>query len=158
MEKSNYDNLPLSEKTEEGLSRTPDNIKWVKLLFDRQDEVNAEALKEAIKEQNKHTERLLADTFDNRDRLLAEALGEVIITQNKHMFKALEEQNKLIGQINDNLRQINIRLDSIEARLNDGDIKFALLEKYSSLPNTIIRMVITLIIGLGIGWILHSKL
>lgn len=34
------ENTPLSKKTKEGMSLTIDDRKWIKLLFDRQDEIN----------------------------------------------------------------------------------------------------------------------
>ena len=127
---------PLSKMT-----LTIDDQKWIKLLFDRQDEVH---------------EKLLADAFDLRDKELTKALAEVIEQQNKFLFDAIEKQNKLITGVQVSLAEITMRLDSIEKRLDDGDIRFALLERYASLPHTILRSVVAIAIGLATGWILHS--
>jgi len=48
--KTNYDNICLSEKTTSGMTLTIDDQKFIKLLFDRQDEVTQEYVNDSINE------------------------------------------------------------------------------------------------------------
>jgi gas vesicle protein len=131
----------MTAKPTSKMSLTIDDQKWIKILFDRQDEV---------------TEKLIIDTINIRDRELAKALAEVIAAQNNRLFEALENHTCLIQEVQKSLSAINLRLDSIEKRLNSGDIRLAILEKYSSPASTISRIIITLLIGLGLGFLIHS--
>lgn len=131
----------MSQKPLSKMTLTIDDQKWIKLLFDRQDETY---------------EKILADTFNIRDAELTKALAEVIENQNKFLLDAIEKQNKLITGVQVSLAEITLRLDSIEKRLDDGDIRFALLERYASLPHSILRAIVAIFIGLALGWGLHS--
>ena len=121
---------PVSAKTLKGMSLNIDDRAWIKRSLD---EMNQE----------------WSDAFDKNIAELTKALAEVIQEQNNRIFASIEEMKQ-------SLADINTRLDSIEARLDDGDIKFAILERYASLPNTVIRTIVTIMIGLGLGFILHS--
>ena len=121
---------PVSAKTLKGMSLNIDDRAWIKRSLD---EMNQE----------------WSDAFDKNITELTKALAEVIQEQNNRIFASIEEMKQ-------SLADINTRLDSIEARLDDGDIKFAILERYASLPNTVIRTIVTIMIGLGLGFILHS--
>ena len=123
-------NPPVSEKTIKGMSLNIDDRAWIKRSLD---EMNQE----------------WSDAFDKNITELTKALAEVIQEQNNRIFASIEEMKQ-------SLADINTRLDSIEARLDDGDIKFAILERYASLPNTVLRTIVTIMIGLGLGFILHS--
>lgn len=65
----------------------------------------------------------------------------------------LDERDEKLLKI---LANIEKRLDSIEGRLNEGDIRFAILEKYASIPSTLLRLGITILIGVFIGYVIHS--
>jgi hypothetical protein len=121
---------PVSDKTKKGMSLNIDDRAWIKRSLD-----------EVSQEWN--------DAFDKNISELSKALAEIIQEQNNKIFAELE---KIHGTVD----VIMKRLDSIEARLDEGDIKFALLERYTSLPNTIVRLGVTVLIGIGIGFILHS--
>jgi hypothetical protein len=46
---TNYNEIPLSSKTTKGMSLTIDDQKWIKLLFDRQDEVTQDFISDTVK-------------------------------------------------------------------------------------------------------------
>ena len=127
------------------MSLTIDDQKWIKLLFDRQDEVYTD---------------IFAKALDIRDRELTKVLAEVVSNQNERMFKALDEQNLLICGIKASIDRIMLRLDAIEDNLDSKEIRLRILERYVNLKNTIVRIVIGIIIGVAmalmLGALLHS--
>jgi hypothetical protein len=138
----------LSKKTLAGMSLTVDDQKWIKILLDTQNEV-------------------FNDAFDTNIKELTGALAEVIQAQNVKVFAVMETQTESIKRISSNVDRIVGRLDVIENRLvsieksgNDRERRIAFLERYASIPQTIMRhaigVFIGLMVGLGIGYWLHS--
>jgi Cu/Ag efflux pump CusA len=132
----------LSKKTVDGMSLTIDDQKWIKVLLDTQNDVFNEA-------------------FDTNIKELTGALAEVIQASNARMFEVLDQQTIAIKAIGKDMGLVVIRLDSIEKRLEDIEgRRLAFLERYASLPQTMLRhitsIIIALIFGCLLGWFLHS--
>jgi hypothetical protein len=127
------------------MSLTVDDQKWIKLLFDRQDEVYTD---------------IFAKALDIRDKELTKALAEVVSNQDERMFKALNDQNLLICEIKTSIDRIMCRLNTIEDNLDSKEIRLRILERYVNLKNTIVRIAIGIIIGVAmalmLGVLLHG--
>ena len=135
-ERYDLNNLPISDKTREGL--TPENINYIG------------AVGRMLLLQDNYNEKLIDQ--------IAIDLAEVTTATNAKIFKLLEDQHTLILAIKTDIGAIKRRLDIIEDRLDTRDVKIALLEKYASFGNTAARIAVGIIIGIAIGWLLHSLL
>ena len=152
MQKGNLDlnKVPISDKVKEGMTLTVEDQQWLKRLLDLQSDT-------------------FNDAFDVNIKELTGALAEVIQAQNMKVFAVMEKQTESIERVSANVDRIVGRLDIIETRLvsleksgNDREKRIAFLERYASLPQTIMRHVIAMfigiVIGLGIGYWLHSMI
>ncbi len=116
----NYDNIPLSKKTLEGMSLNIDDQAFIKRLFDRQDEV---------------TKQYISDTYDLHAKLICDAVKSMLddfklelksihldIKEMKTDLKALHliaDQNKSnIDTIKNSLLKHEARISKIEKHLN----------------------------------------
>lgn len=106
--------LPLSEKTKEGMSLTVDDQKWIKLLFDRQDEINV-----------------------NNSIKIIETFKDLLVQHKKEIFSALD--------------RINLRLDSIEASLDNKESRLMIIERHISPSGTFLRVGLGVVIGVMIS-------
>lgn len=88
-------NTPLSDKTAQGMTLTVDDQKWIKLLFDRAEEIN---LTNSIK---------IIDTFKD---MLAEHKREIFI--------ALDKINERLDSIEENLDNKEFRLALVEKHIS----------------------------------------
>jgi hypothetical protein len=86
---------------------------------------------------------------------ICRSLAEVVSAQNNRMFKALDEQNQLIKEIRADVLSIKRRIDVIETRLDDKDIRLALLERSQAWNNIFIRIMISVVISVLIFLIVH---
>jgi hypothetical protein len=146
--KSNIDlgKVPISAKAKKGMTLTGDDQQWLKRLLDLQsDSFN--------------------DAFDVNVTELTKALAETINESNLKMFSILDDQNKSIarievnvGKVMDRLSEIEKRLDGIETNLTDKEIRLILLEQYMSMKYTLVRGLIAIAVGLGLGFLIHHKL
>ena len=150
MQKGNLDlnKVPISDKVKKGMTLTVEDQQWLKRLLDLQSDT-------------------FNDAFDVNIKELTGALAEVIQAQNMKVFAVMETQTESIKKISGNVDRIVGRLDIIENRLvsieksgNDRERRIAFLERYASIPQTIMRhaigVFIGLMVGLGIGYWLHS--
>ena len=150
MQKGNLDlnKVPISDKVKKGMTLTVEDQQWLKRLLDLQSDT-------------------FNDAFDVNIKELTGALAEVIQAQNMKVFAVMEKQTESIERVSVNVDRIVGRLDIIETRLvsleksgNDREKRIVFLERYASPPQTIMRHVIAMfigiVIGLGIGYWLHS--
>lgn len=105
------------------MSLTIDDQKWIKLLFDRE-------------------EQFIKDTYDYHAKIITDTVREML--------------NEQTAKIEARFTAIDQRLDGIECSLDDKDKRLIFLERYIALPNTILRHTIAIIIGVAIGWGIHS--
>ena len=110
---SNYDNIPISDETKKGMTLTIDDQAFIKRVLDRQDEA---------------IERYISETYDTHAGLICQSLAEVIQAHNDKIFGLLEEQNKSIAQIRDDIENIkesigHLTLDIKDIRLEIKSLK-----------------------------------
>ena len=81
-----------------------------------------------------------------------------------------EQFDKLCKLIEDQTKSFNLRFDAIDSRLTliedrmlkmetgatEREIRLSILEKHNSLPQSVIRYGIIIVIGMLLGWTLHS--
>ena len=131
--------VPVSAVTRNGMSLNPDDQKWIKVLLDLQNDSFNEA-------------------FDVNIKQLTCALAEVIQAQNDRMFTILEEQNKMIHGIQEDIKDIkqsiehlnldikdirleikavkvevkgiSLEIENLQNRIKDHDFRLAHLEKH----------------------------
>ena len=118
-EESNYENLPLSEITLTGSNFNIDDLKVLKALNDRQDEVTFEFLK---------------DTYDHHAKLICDEVRNMITEQNKTICKKIDEQNKVIQKIQQLLPDIQEELRDHASRLTklESEVRRILKEHNSN--------------------------
>jgi hypothetical protein len=89
------ENTSMSKKTKEGMSLTVDDQKWIKLLFDRQDEINLSNFTRII------------ESFENKLNALEEKF-----------FAALDKINGRLDSIEDSIDDKDARLKIIERHIS----------------------------------------
>jgi hypothetical protein len=89
------ENTSMSKKTKEGMSLTVDDQKWIKLLFDRQDEINLSNFTRII------------ESFENKLNALEEKF-----------FVALDKINGRLDSIEDSIDDKDARLKIIERHIS----------------------------------------
>ena len=104
----NYEKLPLSTDTLKGMHLTIDDQKWIKLLFDRQDELNQDFIK-TVYDINKqdicNTVKNMLDTISIELRNLHAEIKEVKV--DIKFLHVIAEKNQLdIKQINGDMQQM----------------------------------------------------
>jgi hypothetical protein len=135
-------NVELTENPIPGMSLNIDDQVWIKRLFDRQDSA---------------IEKYISDTYDKHASLICEQLAEIIQSQNDKLFDAITSIETKINEIEKRLGSIECRIDIMEEKGDRREVRLALLEQYSSFSYTLLRIGITLAIGLGLGWLIHYK-
>ena len=104
---SNYDNIPLSEKTKEGITFSVEDQQFLKRLFDRNDEV---------------TQQYISETYDKHATIICDVVREMVADQNIAIFSKIDEQNKIIREIQD-------LLNELVKTVQDHEKRIAVLEK-----------------------------
>ena len=104
MAKSNYSNIPISKKTSCGMSLNIDDRAFLQRMFTLQDNVY---------------EDLLAKTLDIRDKQLTGTLAEVLQDHYNRVFVLLEEQNKSIIQIREDIKEIKADIGHLTLDIKD---------------------------------------
>lgn len=99
----NYENILLNDKTKEGMSLTIDDQKWLKLLFDRQDEV---------------THKYISDTYDKHAKLITDTVRELLNDFKKEINIELKELRIEIKDV-----RTEIKLLHVIAEKNQIDIR-----------------------------------
>ena len=97
---SKYDNVYVSDKTENGMTLTIDDRKFIKSCLDFQDE---------------YTEEYVVKALDLRDKELFKAIREFIIEENKKIHIRLDA--------------LDTRIERIEGKLNEYDKRISKLEE-----------------------------
>ena len=99
----------ISAKTQEGMSLTVDDQKWIKVILDRQQDSWNEA-------------------FDTNIEQLTKALAEVIQESHTRMFSLLEEQSKLIRKIQSDIGEIKQSIKNLNMEIKDIRIEIRALK------------------------------
>jgi hypothetical protein len=103
---------------------------------------------------------LLSDNISEEFNTLSNNIAEKLLESDNKMLSILEKIGMDISSIMLRLDGIERRLDAIEDSLSDKDKRLAFLERYASLPQTILRHAIAIFVGITIGgilgWFLHS--
>jgi hypothetical protein len=92
--------------------------------------------------------RMLSLQDDAYDEMFEEVIG-LLREQSKEMtlrFDAIDKKFDII----------EARLDKMEQGATEREIRLSILEKHNSLPQTTLRYSILLIIGMLLGWALHT--
>jgi peptidoglycan hydrolase CwlO-like protein len=92
--------VPVSAITRNGMSLNPDDQKWIKTLLDLQNDSWSEA-------------------FDLNVKQLTCALAEVIQESNNRMFAVLDEQNKMIRGIQEDIKDIKQSIEHLNLDIKD---------------------------------------
>lgn len=102
-----YDNLPLSKKTINGMSLTPDDQKWIKLLFDRQDSV---------------IEQFIKDAYDFHATLIIDEVRKMLDEHKSEVLTALERIEK-------DVKEIKAETLDLKNRIVDHEFRIGRIEK-----------------------------
>jgi 23S rRNA maturation-related 3'-5' exoribonuclease YhaM len=122
-EKTNYTNIPVSTKTDAGMNLNSNDRQYLQRMFCMQDE---------------SIEKFIIEAYKNHNETICKSLAETMQAQNDRMFEALQTQNLLIKEIKEDIQSIKNRIDVIESRLDDKDVRIALLERRMTIPNIIL--------------------
>jgi gas vesicle protein len=117
-EKSDYDNLLLSEKTEAGMSLTIDDQKWIKLLFDRQDYIIQE---------------YISATYDEHARLITDVVRKLLDEHKKEIFTVLERVERSIEGLKKDIKDIKAETLDMKNSIKDHEFRISHIEKYLKL-------------------------
>jgi hypothetical protein len=138
---------------EEGkLSLNIDDQKWIKLLFDRQDEV----IERQFTELNAEIARQHAVEIETITENLYVKVAEVIKEQNDRMFEALSKQNEAIAGIQTDVTEIRREMKALKSEMDQVEIdvksesdRIAVLEKRVSRENLLIYILIAVVLSVG---------
>ena len=109
-EKDNYENLPLSEKTLEGSRFNIDDLKIMKVLNDRQDEV---------------IKQYISATYDLHAKLICDAVKDMLNEIKLELSKIHLEMREIRIEI----RDINLDIENLTNRIADHEFRIMGLEK-----------------------------
>jgi len=98
----NYENLPLSEKTNGGMSINVDDQKWFKLLMDRQDEI---------------TQTNIESAYCNNAKIICDGVKGMLDEHKKEIFKALAKIENSIKELRIEIKGINVEIKSINVEI-----------------------------------------
>ena len=103
---NNYDNIGTSDKMEKGMRLSSDDRQFLKHLFDRQDEINAQEIEKLILLNKKEHEEIF--------KALSTIQTDIFFLKNR-----AEENSKEILLISSELVNTNKRVDKLYAKLKD---------------------------------------
>jgi hypothetical protein len=98
-----YDKLPLSKKTISGMSLTPDDQKWIKLLFDRQDNV---------------IEQFIKDAYDFHATLIIDEVRKLLDEHKIEVLTALERIERDVKEIKSDTLDLKNKIADHEFRIH----------------------------------------
>lgn len=132
------DNVPVSEEVKSGMSLNICDQQWIKRLLDMQ----AAAIGEDI------------DVIISN---LVKSLAQVVSEANQEMLRQMNDHKCLISGIKEDVQQIKNDIIDIKKQLGDIDdeqhshaTRIAILEKYASFWNTVLRVGLAAAIAVGI--------
>jgi len=108
---SNYEDsfLPLSDLTKSDMGLQAGDQKWIKLLFDRQDEI---------------IKSFISEAYDKHSEIICSIVREMLVEHRVLVFEALEKIEKSAERINAEIIDIHkriakhdLRIEGIEKRL-----------------------------------------
>jgi hypothetical protein len=105
----NYNDLPMSQKSKDDISFSVGDQDFLKKCFDRQDDV---------------IKQYIEDTYDKHAEIICGVVREMIAEQNSAIFTKIDDQNKIIKEIQqlvvgiiDELRDHETRIKILEAKI-----------------------------------------
>ena len=98
----NYENLPLSENTNGGMSINIDDQKWFKLLMDRQDEV---------------TQSNIESAYCNNVKMITDTMKTLLDEHRVEIFKVLNKIEESIKELKLDVKVINVDIKSINVEI-----------------------------------------
>jgi hypothetical protein len=105
----NYNDLPMSQKSKDDISFSVGDQDFLKKCFDRQDDV---------------IKKYIADTYDSHATIICGVVRDMIAEQNNAIFAKIDDQNKVIKEIQqlqvnimDELRDHDARIKILEAKM-----------------------------------------
>ena len=104
---SDYDNIPMTQKSMEGMSWTPEDQQFLKRCFDRQDA---------------NIKSFISETYDEHAKIICGVVREMIAEQNSAIFEKIDEQNKVI-------KEIQRLITTQQKELSDHEKRIKILEK-----------------------------
>jgi len=116
---NNYDNVPITEQTKEGMSLTTDDQKWIKLLFDRQDECTYEFISKTYDLHAKLICDTVRDMLDDIRNELKDIKFEIqeIRADLKTLHGIAEENRRDIRELQKLSKEHDWRITHIENKL-----------------------------------------
>ncbi len=133
---NNYENVPISDKTEKGMTLTSDDRQYLQRMFALQDE---------------YTKEFIKKTYDEHAEIICGVVRDMIAEQNEAMSKKFDEVNKSIREIKADIADIKKDIQNIKGDMREMEIEVAILKKYSSFASTFSRVVIGIVIGVSIA-------
>jgi len=112
IKKDNYGNLPLSKKTLEGSGFNINDLKVLKILNDRQDEV---------------IKQYISDTYDLHAKLICDAVKDMLNEIKLELSKIHLEMKEIRIEI----RDINLDIENLINRIADHELRISELEKHN---------------------------
>ena len=110
MAKSKYDNIPVSNKTKNGMSLTADDQLWLKRIMDRQDEC---------------IEQYISDTYDKHAKIICDVVKEML----DEIRQDLKSIHLEIKEVRLDIKNINMEIEDLRKRIADHDWRIGHIEK-----------------------------
>ena len=114
MEKENYNNIPISKKTQEGMTLTSSDRQYLQRMFCLQDEV---------------TKQYISDTYDKHAALICDVVREML-DEIKRDLKSIHLE---IKEVRLEIRDINKEIENLRQRIGEHDFRIVHIEKHLNL-------------------------
>jgi len=106
---SKYDNIPISNKTKNGMSLTADDQCWLKRIMDRQDEC---------------IEQYISDTYDKHAKIICDVVREML----DEIRKDLKSIHLEIKEVRLEIKDINMDIENLINRIADHEVRILNIE------------------------------
>jgi glutamyl-tRNA reductase len=136
---------PQSIKELEDLSPTMQQflLRWQ----DKRDLMLSEQLKEELKDFFTELHR---DEYDK----FCKDVSEIVSAQNEQMFETLNRQTVLINSLKDDIEVLRSLVENIVKKVGEHEIAIEVLKRYASTPSTLIRIALSIALGLILATII----
>jgi len=118
MEKENYNNIPISKKTQEGMTLTSSDRQYLQRMFCLQDEV---------------TRQYISDTYDLHAKLICDVVREMLEDYKKEILNSLQRIEESIEGLKEDIKEIKAETLDLKNRIVNHESRLLRIEKHLNL-------------------------
>ena len=115
-----YSNIPVSEKTIEGMSLNINDRAYLQRMFYLQDEV---------------TQKYISDTYDTHAKLIIDTVKEMLDDRNKEIYCTMKDIKKSINLLRKETKLINTEMSNIKKTLSNHEKRIVTIEEMLNIIN-----------------------